>query len=223
MHYFVDFTEEDFVDRLINEINKKSNITLTKKEPKKLDENIIKKISLIYNKKENEIDFSKRFKLKELYPKVFDKKLLKDKKRVKIEKHSELKKPLEKINNKIILKNEKEFEDLIYNFFIKENDKFTKNSISFESKTIQIEKNNKAYSITKEIKNDAISFKSMSYKDFLIQTAVECKINIQTLHNVFVKLKRENILNINNYLNQSSIRTIKREFDNLMKKINLTI
>ena len=248
LHYFVDFTEEDFVDRLVSEINEKSNL-LIEKEPKKLDEDILKRISFIYNKKEDElvnelgnkgiIDFSKKFindgykKLKELYPKAFTKELRKGKikkaekerKKVKVRvgKYKELKDLWEKINEKVILEykvKEEEFEDLLYNFFKEENNKFTKNSISFESKIIQIDKN-KAYSTTKEVKNNTI-FKSMSYKNFLIQTATECKINIQTLHNVFVKLKKQNILNINDYLNQNTIRAIKREFDNylFMNSIN---
>ncbi|HIQ50853.1 MAG TPA: type III restriction-modification system endonuclease, partial [Nautiliaceae bacterium] len=248
LHYFVDFTEEDFVDRLVSEINEKSNL-LIEKEPKKVDEDILKRISFIYNKKEDElvnelgnkgiIDFSKKFindgykKLKELYPKAFTKELRKGKikkaekerKKVKVRvgKYKELKDLWEKINEKVILEykvKEEEFEDLLYNFFKEENNKFTKNSISFESKIIQIDKN-KAYSTTKEVKNNTI-FKSMSYKNFLIQTATECKINIQTLHNVFVKLKKQNILNINNYLNQNTIRIIKREFDNylFMNSIN---
>ena len=248
LNYFVDFTEEDFVDRLVSEINEKSNL-LIEKEPKKLDEDILKRISFIYNKKENElvnelgnkgiIDFSKKFindgykKLKELYPKAFTKELRKGKikkaekerKKVKVRvgKYKELKDLWEKINEKVILEykvKEEEFEDLLYNFFKEENNKFTKNSISFESKIIQIDKN-KAYSTTKEVKNNTI-FKSMSYKNFLIQTATECKINIQTLHNVFVKLKKQNILNINDYLNQNTIRAIKREFDNylFMNSIN---
>ena len=254
LHYFVDFTEEDFVDRLISEINEKSNIKVVEKEPEKLDEDIIKRISFIYNKKEDElvnelgnqgiIDFSRKFindgykKLKELYPEAFVEILRSDKikkaekkerKKVKVRvgKYNELKELWEKISDKVVLeykvKNEKEFESLLYNFFIEENNKFIKNSIFFESKIIQIDKENgKAYGAIKEVKSNLVSFKGMSYKDFLIRTATECKINIQTLHNVFVKLKKQDVLNINDYINHSTIKTIKREFDNylFMNSIN---
>lgn len=254
LHYFVDFTEEDFVDRLINEINEKSNVKVIEKEPEKLDEKTIKRISIIYNKDEDElvnelgnqgiIDFSRKFiddgykKLKELYSEAFAEVLRsdkvkkadkKEKRKVKARagKYNELKELWEKISEKVVLeykvKNEKEFEDLLYSFFRENSDKFTKNSISFESKIVQIDKeNDRAYIATKEIQDNITSFKAMSYKNFLIQAAIQCKINIQTFHNVFARLKREDILNINDYLNQSTIRAIKRGFDDYLLTNSLT-
>jgi len=48
LHYYVDFTESDFVDKLVNEINEKSNAISMNKVPKKLMDEIIKKILEVY-------------------------------------------------------------------------------------------------------------------------------------------------------------------------------
>ncbi|WDC84269.1 hypothetical protein PL321_19045 [Caloramator sp. mosi_1] len=49
LNYFVDFTESDFVEKLVNEINEKSGAISSESIPEKLDDNMIKKICEIYN------------------------------------------------------------------------------------------------------------------------------------------------------------------------------
>ncbi|MGC8735156.1 MAG: type III restriction-modification system endonuclease, partial [bacterium] len=44
LNYFVDFTESDFVEKLVNEINEKSGAISSESIPEKLDDNMIKKI-----------------------------------------------------------------------------------------------------------------------------------------------------------------------------------
>src|SRR5690554_7724050 len=55
LNYFVDFTENDFVDRSVNEINEKSGAISIEKEPEKLSDELIKKICSAYGKTEEEL------------------------------------------------------------------------------------------------------------------------------------------------------------------------
>ncbi|RME19314.1 MAG: type III restriction-modification system endonuclease, partial [Bacteroidetes bacterium] len=55
LHYFVDFTESDFVDKLVNEINQKSGAISIEQIPEKLSEQMIKKICELYHKTEEQL------------------------------------------------------------------------------------------------------------------------------------------------------------------------
>ena len=90
LNYFVDFTESDFVDKLVNEINEKSGAISIEEIPEKLNEKMIKQIidkydfddenslfqKLIMEEKVN--DFSHKFLddgydyIKKNYPLIFE-------------------------------------------------------------------------------------------------------------------------------------------------------
>ena len=247
LHYFVDFTEEDFVEKLIEEINSKSAIFVEEKEPEKLEEDVVKTISLLYGENEDDIwdkledqgiirGASRKFKengykkLQELYPKAFIQRVGKDKIRkaeertkrkvkARVGKYDELKELWEKLNEKVVLeykiKDEKEFQKLLYDFFVENKKSFSTNTVTTEAKKIEInggQATQTVYKITEELS----AIKTMSYKTFLVRVAQECKINIETFHNVFVKLKKEGILDISDYLNHTTISAIKRGFDNYL-------
>jgi type III restriction enzyme len=88
LNYFVDFTESDFVDSLVSEINEKSGAISIENEPEKLTDDIIKKICEVYETAEDEllevlddnnvINRSNKFKdggfnyLKKNYPLIFE-------------------------------------------------------------------------------------------------------------------------------------------------------
>ena len=55
LNYFVDFTESDFVDKLIDEINDKSGAISIEKVPEKLTDEVIKKIIEVYNISEDDL------------------------------------------------------------------------------------------------------------------------------------------------------------------------
>ena len=55
LNYFVDFTESDFVDKLVNEINQKSGAISIEQVPDKLSEQMIKKICELYETTEDEL------------------------------------------------------------------------------------------------------------------------------------------------------------------------
>ena len=88
LNYFVDFTESDFVDKLVNEINEKSGAISIEDIPEKLSDDIVKKICELYKTTEddlfeilddnNVVTRSNKFKeggfdfIKHNYPKIFE-------------------------------------------------------------------------------------------------------------------------------------------------------
>jgi len=245
LHYFVDFTEEDFVDKLVNEINEKSNIFNSFDILEELTDELIANIVRQYKINEDEL-FAKLIeekiinrkgkfinngleKLKNKFPLAFIKdkvsenrvrradKKAKTKIRTRIGKYSELKELWEKINQKALMEikinNEEEFENLFYNFFIYKLKKHNiiENKIFFETKKIKVNEN-QAYLET-HFENEIIKMKNMSYKEFILELSKLCKINLKTVHKVFVKLKKEEIFDISEYLNYSTLRIIKHYFE----------
>ncbi|MDD4180617.1 MAG: type III restriction-modification system endonuclease [Victivallaceae bacterium] len=130
LNYFVDFTESDFVDKLVTEINQKSGAVSIEETPEKLTDNIIKQIiekyefddeNILLQKltmEEKVIDFSRKFLaggfdyIKQNYPLIFEginsnkvRKATGTEKKVtvRVEKYQELKALWEKLNEKVIL------------------------------------------------------------------------------------------------------------------------
>ncbi len=130
LNYFVDFTESDFVDKLVNEINEKSGAVSIDDTPTFLTENMIKQIIEKYDfadentllqkliMEDRVIDFSRKFLqggfdfIKTNYTRIFEgvnsnkvRKATDPKKKiiVRTEKYQELKDLWEKLNEKVIL------------------------------------------------------------------------------------------------------------------------
>ena len=224
MHYFVDFSEEDFVDRLINEIKEKSNLFNLEKLDKLSDE-LIEGIVKLYKEDRKKlvarlilddiIDDNKKFinngleKLKEMYPLVFEKekvyenkikkadKKVKSKVKVRVGKYDKLKEVWEKINQKALMEikvdSEEKFEKLFYNFF-KNRDDFVENRVYFEAKKVVV--NDDVYVENKRIEEEFSAIKNLSYKEFVLEVSKLCKINVNTAHKVFLRLKKDKILDI---------------------------
>jgi len=241
LNYFVDFTENDFVEKLVNEINEKSGAISREDIPQKLTVEIIKQILEKYSITEDEfldkldeegiIKRNNDFKengfdyIKTNYPLIFEgigsnkvRKATDIKKRIKIrvEKYSELKELWEKLNEKVVLEykieNENKFKKLFMDF-LKNNTYFSIEGVSERTVEVAIE-NNQA--ILREetgiYENEITSLSTMKYDEFLNQLSKVLHINIKTLHQCFVETKIE----VNKYLNQSTIRIFKHKFDNYL-------
>lgn len=242
LDYFVDFTESDFIDKLKEEVNSKSGWFSKDKIIEVLSEEMIKKIIEIYKIEENYlmqklimeekvIDFARKFLewwfeyIKKNYSLIFgwvdSSKIRKEsdrKKRVSIrtEKYPVLKELWEKLNQKVILeykfKKESEFQDLFSNFLKLYEKTFNWNIVSDKVLELWIV-NNEA--IVKEsintIKNST-KISTMNYSDFLRDLSNWLNMNIKTLHNSILDSK----IDINNYLNSSTIRSIKQRFSSYL-------
>jgi len=241
LNYFVDFTENDFVEKLVNEINEKSGAISREDNSVKLDDRMVKKICEIYKIEEEELlekldnanvikrnnDFRENGfdYIKANYPLIFEgidsnkiRKATDTKKKLKIrvEKYAELKELWEKLNEKAVLEykieNENKFKELFVDFL--------QNNTSFEiegikEKTAKVDIENDYAVIREEVAiygNEITPISTMQYDDFLKQLSEILHINLKTLHQCFVKTK----ININKYLNQTTIRLFKQKFDNYL-------
>ncbi len=242
LNYFVDFTENDFVDKLVNEINEKSGAVSIEDVPEKLTDNIIKKICDLYETTEGEllevldeqnvVTRTNKFKdggfdyIKRNYPRIFEgvgsnkvRKSTDTKKTVKVrtEKYPELKALWEKLNEKVILEykfdKEKTFQTLLTDFFKEQKSNFSIEGIKERKSKIEI-KDEQAV-LTEEISvldNEITPVSIMKYSEFLKELSKVLNINLKTINQSFIASK----IDINKYLNPTTIRIIKQNFDNFL-------
>ena len=242
LNYFVDFTESDFVDNLVNEINEKSGAISREDNYEKLEEKLIKQIVEKYDISEDDlldlfdnknlISRSNKFKengyayVKENYPLIFEgigsnkiRKSTDVKKKISVrtEKYKELKDLWEKLNEKVILEykfdKETTFQTLLTNFFKAQKQNFSIEGIKERKAKIEIK--DKQAITTEEISvldNEITPVSTMKYSEFLKELSRALNINLKTINQSFLASKIE----INRYLNQTTIRIIKQNFDSFL-------
>lgn len=242
LNYFVDFTESDFVDKLVNEINQKSGAISIEVVPDKLSDIMIKKICELYETTEDEllevldsnnvVTRTNSFKaggfdfIKQNYPKIFEgvnsnkvRKATDPKKKVVVrtEKYQELKDLWEKLNEKVILEykfdNEAGFKTLFADFLKAQKDNFTSDGINERISKIEIKDNKAVANEPESVYNrKTATISIMKYSDFLKELSKILNINIKTLHQSIIDAGTD----INKYLNQTTLRVIKQNFDHYL-------
>lgn len=244
LHYFVDFTESDFVDKLVNEINEKSHALSIEQTPEKLTDEMIKLIIEKYDftdennlmqkliMEDKVIDFSRKFLqggfdyIKQNYPLIFQgvnsnkiRKATDIKKKITIrtEKYDDLKALWEKLNEKVIL--EYKFENEagfkeLLKEFFRDNEKFFTQD-NIKEKISKIEtKNNKA-----EVRESESVY---NQKNATISTLKYSNFlkELSKILNINIKTLHNSIkesgIDINKYLNPISLRIIKQNFDDFL-------
>jgi len=245
LHYFVDFTEGDFVDKLVGEINAKSGALSMEEVPEALDGRMIKRICDIYKIDEdalleqldeaNVITRSNRFKkggfayITRHFPLIFDgvggdkiRKATDPKRKVRVrtEKYPELKALWEKLNQKVILEyrftDEKSFEALLIDFFKESEKRLFSDGIREREAKVQIE-NREALSIEEQ----PVDYRgpavvvSMVYDTFLKELADAMHVNLLTLHRAI----EASGVDVTAAMNPTTIRRLASRFnDYLMYK-----
>jgi type III restriction enzyme len=242
LNYFVDFTESDFVDKLVNEINQKSGAISIEVVPDKLSDIMIKKICELYETTEDEllevldsnnvVTKTNSFKaggfdfIKQNYPKIFEgvnsnkvRKATDPKKKVVVrtEKYQELKDLWEKLNEKVILEykfdNEAGFKTLFTEFLKTQKDNFTSDGINERISKIEIKDNRAVANEPESVYNrKTANISIMKYSDFLKELSKMLNMNIKTLHQSIIDAGTD----INKFLNQTTIRVIKQNFDHYL-------
>jgi type III restriction enzyme len=242
LNYFVDFTESDFVDKLVNEINQKSGAISIEVVPDKLSDIMIKKICELYETIEDEllevldsnnvVTRTNSFKtggfdfIKQNYPKIFEgvnsnkvRKATDPKKKVVVrtEKYQELKDLWEKLNEKVILEykfdNEAGFKTLFTEFLKAQKDNFTSDGINERISKIEIKDNRAVANEPESVYNrKTANISIMKYSDFLKELSKILNINIKTLHQSIIDAGTD----INKFLNQTTLRVIKQNFDHYL-------
>ncbi|MBN8568067.1 MAG: type III restriction-modification system endonuclease [Ignavibacteria bacterium] len=239
LNYFVDFTESDFVDKLVNEINQKSGAISIEETPDKLSEQMIKKICELYETNEGEllevldsnnvITRINTFKvggfdfIKQNYPRIFEgvnsnkvRKSTDQKKKiiVRTEKYPELKDLWEKLNEKVVLEykfeSEVRFRTLFTDFLKAQSENFNSDGINERISKVEIKDNKAVVNDIESVYNrKTTSFSTMKYSDFLKELSNALNINIGTVHQSIIDAGTD----INKYLSQSTLRQIKQNFD----------
>lgn len=240
LHYYVDFTEQDFVEELIGEINQNSGIAY-ETAPTKLSEAMIEKIIRLYHDYDKEslceylvtqgitkfsLDFKENgFKtIKELFPKAFREGLKEDKVRSNEQqrhkigfregKYAQLQELWESINQKVILEykieNEALFEKLLEKYFLDNAARFKPQGIMTQTNRLDIENGEAIAKPEQSLHDDILPIVTMSYKAFLQELSLTLHVNLLTLHTVLRSIQPK--LDINLYRNMSTIRSIKSGF-----------
>ena len=259
LHYYVDMSEANFVNDLVGEINTKSGVfgdELTKltseligailkayKEKFANEEALLTRLDnsgII--KRNNDFKEGGFVKLKEAYPRAFMGGLNKNKIRISNEarkatmregRYDELKQLWEIINQRVILeykvKQEAEFEALLMVFFEQHKDDFEPAGIKTKNQRLIFKDGQAFYREEQSIETKILPVSSMGYKDFLLRLSESLTININTLHNVFIKLQllKNGAIDINAYLNMNTIRLITGRFskfllDNAISKVEVS-
>ena len=241
LHYYVDFTEKDFVSSLVEEINEKSGTLNELETPKRLNDDIIKKIIDSYGLSEEEIleqldelNAIKRnndFKeggyeaTKLLFAEAFEQGLQKDKvrradqennkARLRAGKYNELKELWESINQKVILEykveSEEQFKGLLKGYFLENKERFELQGVKTKTARLEFENSVAFYQEIESIEDKILAVVTMSYKAFLVELASALSVNMPTLHQVFVEIQDE--LDINHYRNMQTIRAVRTGFN----------
>jgi len=241
LNYFVDFTESDFVDRLVNEINEKSNAISIEDNPDILTQDMIKRICDIYKIKEEEllkrldreevITRANGFKeggfeyIKRHFPLIFNgvdsnkvRKSTQNRRKIsiRVEKYNDLKELWEKLNERVVLeykiKDELHFRELLIKFLNSYEGNLFRDGLKQKRAKLKIEDKRAFLSEEFSLDSGFNPVNTMRYSDFLKELAKELSINLKTLHRALIETK----LNINNYLNAVSIRRLKEGFNNFL-------
>jgi len=239
LNYFVDFTESDFVDKLVNEINQKSGAVSIEDVPAKLHEGMIKQIIQKYNITEDSllqqlddagvIKRNNDFKeggfeyIKSHFSLIFEgvnsnkvRKATDPKKKITVrtEKYQELKELWEKLNEKVILEykfdKEADFKALFTAYMKDQKNNLTADGIREKISEVEIKGNKAGVKEVGSVYNSKTSpISTMKYSEFIKELSRILNINIKTLHRSI----DDSGVDINAYLNMTTIRVIKQNFD----------
>jgi type III restriction enzyme len=241
LHYYVDFTEKDFVSSLVEEINEKSGTLNDLDVPEKLNKEMIEKIVNVYGLCEDEIleklDELKAIKrnndfkeggyeaTKVLFAEAFEQGLQKGKirrgdeqntqARLRAGKYAELKELWESINQKVILEykieDEAQFKGLLKGYFLENKERFEIQGVKTKTARLEFENSVAFYQEIESIEDKILAVVTMNYKAFLLELSSVLSVNMLTLHEVFVEIQER--LDINHYRNMQTIRAVRRGFN----------
>jgi type III restriction enzyme len=247
LHYFVDFTESDFVDKLVNEVNEKSGTLRIDEIPTRLTDTMIDRIVAVYS-----IDYKTLLHdlinnkvidcitrdllpggfdyIKQHYPLVFegvdnDKIRRSDDNRVRKikirkEKYSDLKELWEKINERVALEYKFKNEEEFKHLlknFFQEK-KLTDIKVNIKTSKLDFDEDKAKISESESIYSyKPLNVHLIKYSDFLNDLSSLLYINKKTIHESI----KESGININEYLSPYTVREIKQKFENYLLEISL--
>jgi len=173
LNYFVDFTENGFIDNLVNEINEKSGAISIEDKSEKLHNGMIKQIVEKYNIEEEEL--------------------------------------LEKLDDENVIKRNNDFKDGGFEY-IKKTYPLIFEGIDSNKVRKSTDVKKKSTEEISVLDNEITPVSIMKYSEFLKELSKALNINLKTINQSFITSKIE----INKYLNPTTIRIIKQNFDDFL-------
>jgi type III restriction enzyme len=243
LHYYVDFTERDFIGKLTQEINDKSGVGFNLD---KLDDGLIQAILAAYPefkgddealletlgdagiiKRNNDFKEGGLDRLKQTHPLAFQTGLKAgkvtvsgaNKTQVSIRqgKYDELKALWESINQKVVLEYKldetQDFKHLFKNYVLTHKNQFVQTGSMSEQQRLIVERNQVSYRTEHSIHAQILPFKMMGYKAFVTALSKELALDVTMLHAVLGDLLRSKALDINPYMSLATIRAMKSGFN----------
>ncbi|OOF52017.1 restriction endonuclease subunit R [Rodentibacter genomosp. 1] len=243
LNYFVDNSEKDFVEELVGEVNKVSEI---EQIPTALSSELLEKIKRAYPQESNRsithkladnklIDDNDNFvssaayqQVKQLFPNAFNSGLYKGKITEAKEKgnfipmregkYEELKTLWELIHHKAILQykidSEADFLALLISYLKENGDKFKQAGIRTKVSETYIKNGVMIARNKDDLDSTFIRFNTMSYREFLETLSATAKIKMTTLHQAFHQVRSE--LDISQFLNMQTIAQIRSGFNQFL-------
>lgn len=240
LNYFVDSSERDFVKTLTDEVNSMIAKPIVYDQ---LNDELIEKIRVAYpteSKKsirnqladltdDDDVFLQNGFaQAKKLFPKAFEVssglkagKIIQSGDKVKkvkmrVGKYDELKNLWETINQKVLLRykidNEAQFLDLFSRYLRENANKFTPTGICTVQNEIRVSNGLLTAIETDSIHDELFEpINTLNYREFLLKLSQTALIQMHTLHQAFFAVRDD--LDITQYLNEQTIRSIQAGFD----------
>ncbi len=245
LHYFVDFTEKDFTDKLTQEINKNSKVNYSRE---KLDGALKEALLREYIEFDNDedtlleklielkvISISQKYKdggyeaLQDQYPNAFaggvktgkvkEAGKQKSKATIRTGKYSELKQLWEKINEKVALeykvKDDKQFRGLFQDYLSKAKNDFSEDGSISTRQKLTIENEVILFAEEQTINQNILPMVMMDYRSFLRKTSEAVQLSVNTVHEVYLALSKQGF-DISKYMSLATIRKFKAGFNDYL-------
>lgn len=246
LNYFVDFTESEFIDTLVDEINSHSKAISVEASPERLSDLMKEKICAMYQLKSDDlldtlsdqgiIKGSGKFKeggfevIKQQYPLIFEgvhsnkiRKATDRKKSIsfRVGKYDELKSMWEKLNEKVILEyrfdHESAFKAFFTDFMHTQKDHLLTSPINERRSTLRIENNQAFVNESETIAYGGRSSRSIATMKYSDFLTALAKILHINIKTVHLAII-DSQTDINPHLNQATLRLLKQNFDHFLMK-----
>jgi len=242
LHYYVDFTEADFVERLTQEINQANGNQVN---PDRLEPELISKILRVYTteyadeeallefldeqgviKRNNDYKPQGFEKIQQLLPNAFGQSVKQGKVRhahaqkgrvaLRQGHYAELKPLWEAISQKVVLQyqmqDDAQFGQLFAQYLHEQRDQFIQTGSMSVTQRLKVEQRQASFQTVLSLDAPVLPIKMMEYQPFLQALSVAVQINIRTLHQILLDLIQQQF-DIRPYMSTPTISRIKQGFN----------
>lgn len=246
LHYYVDFTEADFVETLTREINQANGNQVS---PDRLEPDLISKILRIYAteysdeeallefldeqgviKRNNDYKPQGFAKIQQLLPNAFGQTVKQGKVRhanaqkshiaLRQGHYAELKPLWEAISQKVVLEyqmqDDAQFGQLFAQYLTEQRGQFVQTGSMSVTQRLKVEQRQASFQTIQSLDEPVLPIKMMEYQPFLQMLSVAVHLNIQMLHQILLNLNQQQQFDIRAYMSLPTINRIKKGFQDFL-------